>query len=279
MANLHPIISSPRTRTKMLRGAVEAAGQSYVAGNTLKWSSGKVAEATPGDSIIGIAKKAAVGTVDTAAYVLEVEPADLVEFSTVDSGDSNNPVDASTFTAGEAYGMLNVSSVHCIDISDTDNADWIFVKPVVNLDGSTSYRGLFRAAVATSALNTPDTSDQGYKILKTNVTTTALNTAAVSLVTAVPGKQITIADAKIIARGGACTSNTSLIIKDTASSPVTLLTAGQSDLTENACVGMETMTCAASLSGTDEKGLTIENNGSDITVATSFDVVLIYTLS
>lgn len=155
MANFAPKIVSPCGRPKLLAGALEAAGQSYVEGNFVKWVSGLITEATPGDSIIGLAKKTASTVTSTATVVEQIEPGDLVVLSTVDSNDSNNAVDAATFEQGDAYGMLNLSSVHCADIYDTTNKDLIFLRAVANVNGDTSYRGVFRIPVANSALVTP----------------------------------------------------------------------------------------------------------------------------
>lgn len=147
MANFKPRLVAPRDRIKILKGAKEAAAQSFVEGNFVGWVSGAITESTPGDPIIGMAKETASGTTSAEVAVQMIESGDLVELSTVDSNDSNNPVDASTFVQGEAYGLLNLSSVHCADIYDTTNQDFIFLYAVDPLNGGTSYRGVFAVKV------------------------------------------------------------------------------------------------------------------------------------
>lgn len=123
--------------------------------------------------------------------------------------------------------------------------------------------------------------DQAAHQLVNSVSLAELN-AGKTLLAAVAGKTITVLDWAIIARGGAATAATAVTLSDTAGSPVLIATVAIAGLTEDAVVKPNTLTHvtdgAAGIGRglTADKGITIEQTGSDMTTATSFDVVIIY---
>lgn len=156
MAIRHPRIASPgqACRQKCEKG-VEAAGQTYVAGNLLTESSGSIAIAADGSeaTFYGIAETAATGVTGAALSFLVVYPGTEVEFSTYDASDGAE-LAASSFVKGAGYSVKAVSGVHVIDFDDTDPGNWIFQRVVPTNDDSTSYRGVFTLAAAASSMTT-----------------------------------------------------------------------------------------------------------------------------
>lgn len=123
--------------------------------------------------------------------------------------------------------------------------------------------------------------DQAVFQLVNSVSLAELN-AGKTLLAAVAGKTITVLDWAIVARGGAATAATAVTLSDTAGSPILIATVAVAGLTEDAVVKPSTLTHvtdgAAGIGRglTADKGITVEKTGSDMTTATSFDVVIMY---
>jgi hypothetical protein len=112
-----------------------------------------------------------------------------------------------------------------------------------------------------------------------NVTTAEVNAGHVVL-PAISGKTYTIWSVKACARGGAATTVTSIDVTDTA--PVTAATFAVAQLTAEKWCDHCTTACTGAKIGTPltaDKGVKVIKNGADMTVATSVDVVILYTLS
>ena len=145
----HPKLASPESNRVRMYHGVEASTQSWVAGNLVYATSGKVTEcASDAVMVLGIAKAAASGTASTAAVVELLFPGDVVEFDCYDTSDASLKA-SSNFVEGKAYDLVVASSVHMIDFDETSSKEFaIFEGPVATLDDSTSYRGRFRITSA-----------------------------------------------------------------------------------------------------------------------------------
>lgn len=99
------------------------------------------------------------------------------------------------------------------------------------------------------------------------------------------GRTITVLDWTITALGGAATTGTAVTLSDTAASPVLIATVAVAALTENAVVNPSTAThvtngaAGIGLGLTADKGITVEQTGTDMTVAVSFLVNLTYSIA
>lgn len=152
----HPKIVASRGRGDMFY-APEAASQSFVVGNLVYLSDGKVAQASNATKIAGIADIAASGVTSTDSHFLEVRAGDILEMSTVSDGTATA---ASGLTIGSAYGISDVSDVTCVDAADALNPQLIFRGEVETLDGSTSYRGYFEIATNAAQFGVPSVAGQ-----------------------------------------------------------------------------------------------------------------------
>jgi hypothetical protein len=109
--------------------------------------------------------------------------------------------------------------------------------------------------------------------------TVAQINAGITVVAAEPGLTIKATDFYMKAIGGAVGAVTTIDIKDTAASPVTVGTCAQAQLTENAILRAgATGTVHTNLGEalTAGKGLQVVKNGSDITTATHVIVCIDY---
>lgn len=147
--------------------------------------------------------------------------------------------------------------------------------------------GLFvRAWVAPNSAGNVGTVSTDTKVysLVDNVTLLEL-IAGKTLLAAVAGRTITVLDWTITALGGAATTGTAVTLSDTAASPVLIATVAVAALTENAVVNPSTAThvtngaAGIGLGLTADKGITIEQTGTDMTVAVSFLVNLTYSIA
>ena len=109
--------------------------------------------------------------------------------------------------------------------------------------------------------------------------------AGKTLLAAVAGRTITVVDWSVTAIGGAATTSTAVTLSDTAGSPVLIATIAVAALTEDAVVKPNTATHvtdgAAGIGRglTAEKGITAEHTGTAMTVLTSLQIVIQYTIS
>lgn len=153
----HPKIVSPGIGDRQkVEHALESASETWVAGNLLIHSqndSGYVTEATgaANELVAGLALADASGVTGTAVAYELMYPGAEVEFSTWDVSDGALTA-ASNFTRGVGYSMVeNGSSVHVIDHDDTAPGIWVYSHAVPTHDDSTSYRGVFRLAIAAAS--------------------------------------------------------------------------------------------------------------------------------
>ena len=100
----------------------------------------------------------------------------------------------------------------------------------------------------------------------------------------VAGYRVALLDWKAVARGGAVTAATGIIIRDTNGTPVVVATIAAAGLTENNVVTPSTATHVANGAGscgallTAGKGVRVITNGDPIATATHVDVIFVYQL-
>jgi len=135
-------------KARIIYGWGEAATQSYEAGELLQDSSGSVAVAADDSHVLGIAQKDASGTTATEAPFIEIEPGDVVRFYV--TSDGSTAALASTLTLGENYNHQVGSNLWVIDGGDTTNGQWTYIEPVLDVNGDSTYYGLFRLGAADS---------------------------------------------------------------------------------------------------------------------------------
>lgn len=122
----------------------EGSTQSFKAGQPVKLSSGQVVIATDSTTgLLGIAQSDASGTQTTMIPVQVVQPSRDRVLALV----TNNGTDAlaSTLTVAEAYDFyLNSSTgVFYADANDSSGGTLIFVQPVYDVNGDSTYWGVF----------------------------------------------------------------------------------------------------------------------------------------
>jgi hypothetical protein len=134
-----------------------------------------------------------------------------------------------------------------------------------------------------SAIQGPSPAEFGALTLVANVTTAEVNAGKV-LLPAITGYRYRVLDWKMAARGGAAGTATSVDIKDTADTPVSVAIALVAALTQNKVVGpgMANVTDGA-VGGmgkplTVSKGVQIKVAGSALDTATSVDVTITYAM-
>ena len=122
----------------------EGSTQTYVAGMPVKLSSGVVVVATDSTTgFLGIVQEDASGVASTAAHVQVVQPSRDRVLALVTSGGTDAL--ASTLTVGEAYDFYMDSSVGLfyVDAADSSGGTLIFVQPVYDVNGDSTYWGIF----------------------------------------------------------------------------------------------------------------------------------------
>ena len=140
----HPELFNKKLSGGVSGHGVEAASQSYVRGNFVYNVSGAITETPEGTNLIlGIAESDATGVTSAATRYTEIAPDDILVMSVVDGSSSDVDYAVSNLTVGDGYGLEIVSSVHCVDGSDTTNALFHYIGPVQSIKGETPYRGYF----------------------------------------------------------------------------------------------------------------------------------------
>lgn len=114
-----------------------------------------------------------------------------------------------------------------------------------------------------------------------NVTTAEVN-AGHNILPAVAGRTYRILYWGVTARGGAAGAVTAVLLQDTAGSPVNIASIPAAALTQDETCDSGKANVTGGLAGggallTADKGVDIIKSGSDMTTATSLDVVLMYT--
>ena len=125
----------------------EAAVQSYKAGAVVELVAGAVTACdNAADRILGIAQKDATGTTSADAPVQVFRPSDFIEMGCVDAAATDVLVAASGLKAGYTYSIAIDSNGVCNADLNTEHAtteEVIFVQPVYDANGDSTYRGIF----------------------------------------------------------------------------------------------------------------------------------------
>jgi hypothetical protein len=111
---------------------VEAAGQTYKAGELVYNSSGVTICGADPALILGIVAKDATGTTSTAAPLFELFPWTKVRIQCYSSAAVALSSSATLYTA---YGIVNASNIWYLDLDDTSNDRFVVHKQIVGLDG------------------------------------------------------------------------------------------------------------------------------------------------
>ena len=140
------IVSGPRRNS--FHG-IEAASQSFVAGDSVVLASGSVAIcADDAVAILGIAQADATGTTGADCVVTPLFPGDKVALDTWDTTPTAAIADAATFEVGASYELELDTAEWYADLVGVTNTAFIFEETQGSLAdvlaGNTVYRGLFR---------------------------------------------------------------------------------------------------------------------------------------
>ena len=134
--NIAPIFSFP-----------EAAGQSYKAGAVVEAVAGAVTACDDAAArLLGIVQEDASTVTSTAVRVQVFRPGDFIEMGCVDALATDVLVAASGFKAGYTYSIAIDSNGVCnadLNTEHATNAEVIFVQPVYDANGDSTYRGIF----------------------------------------------------------------------------------------------------------------------------------------
>jgi len=145
MAAKHPELFGKKQSGGVSGYLAEAASQTFIRGNFVYSVAGALTETPEGTNLLlGIADEAASGVTGTEIRYTEIGPDDLIVMSCVNGGASDVDYAVSNLTVGDGYGLEIVSSVHCVDGSDTTNSLFHYVGPVAAIKGETVYRGYFK---------------------------------------------------------------------------------------------------------------------------------------
>lgn len=140
---LQPRIYRPNGIAEILDFPEGGSTQAFKAGTPVKLSSGQVIIATDGTTgLLGIAQETASGTQTTYRKVQVCRPhLDLIVAHCVTAGTAAL---ASTFTVGTAYDFyIDSDYVFHADVAATSGPILVFVQPIYDVNGDSTYWGLF----------------------------------------------------------------------------------------------------------------------------------------
>lgn len=141
---LQPRIIGPNGATPTYDFPEGGSTQTFKAGTPVKLSSGQAVIATDGTTgLLGIAQETASGTQTTMRKVQVVRPhTDYIIAHCVNAGTAAL---ASTFTVATAYDFyVDSDSVFHADAGATDGPILIFVQPIYDVNGDSTYWGIFQ---------------------------------------------------------------------------------------------------------------------------------------
>ena len=144
--------------------------------------------------------------------------------------------------------------------------------------------GLVKIGNATTPFSVDSTGAALNQVYSVESTVTIANVnSGTTLVAAVTGRTLNVVHAQLQAIGGAVGTCTAVVIQDTNSSPVAVLTAAIAGLTQNTVVSEYTPTTVTlgtfGAALTADKGIAISKTGGTCDTATSVKVIVFYTIN
>lgn len=145
----NPQIQSQGRVPQIVYGSDEANSQSFKAGQFVYFNAGAVTVSADGDvPMAGIALKDATNVtsdnIEIPVQMLTPEDEVLIQVTTGGTLEASD----TTCTSGEAYDLETVTdgtaNLHYIDSSDTTNPKFVYIGPVLNGAGDSTYWGRFR---------------------------------------------------------------------------------------------------------------------------------------
>ena len=141
----NPIVNSHYGIPEIIPATTEAATTNFKAGELVYFVAGAPTVVTASTKINGIAladsTNASPGAASVPVQLIGTDDELLIRCA---SNSSGTLALANTFAAGQDYAVASVSNLVYADISDTSGGNVVFVAPVLDAAGNSTYWGRFK---------------------------------------------------------------------------------------------------------------------------------------